>query len=244
MRQENLVITHRILKGAMKPRILTSIDFYEALLKHNPKMAVSTYYNIVKDMIEIGGLIKIGRNLYANMLAVPKLSVNEIAQHLHPGSVVSVHSALTHAGALNNPSRVVTACIPMSKFGWRGGMRSEVETPLGNLWFFRMPEEAVICPDLPRSDVLVQDVSYPMATPEKALLDWIYMGNSPRINAAHGLGGFPPLDIDINVMDKRRLKRIAESMGMVDLLKEWQEAKHDHDSNANVMANMSIEMGF
>jgi hypothetical protein len=48
---------------------------------------------------------------------------------------------------------------------------------------------------------------YPRATTEKALLDWIYLGDSPRTKLAP-----PPLDIDLERVHKRRLKRLAERM--------------------------------
>jgi len=51
------------------------------------------------------------------------------------------------------------------------------------------------------------DVLYPRASPEKALLDWIYLGASPRTKLAP-----PPLDVDFAGLDKRRLKRLTDRM--------------------------------
>ena len=66
------------------------------------------------------------------------------------------------------------------------------------------------------------DVLYPRATPEKALLDWIYLGDSPRTKLAP-----PPLDIDLERLDKRRLKRLADRMKLSKHLEEYLARKRE-----------------
>jgi hypothetical protein len=57
------------------------------------------------------------------------------------------------------------------------------------------------------------DVKYPRATPEKALLDWLYLGAS-RYSKIAG----PPLDLELERLDASRLRRLARAMG---LLRNW-----------------------
>lgn len=63
----------------------------------------------------------------------------------------------------------------------------------------------------------VQDLryAYPRATPERALLDWIYLGASPRSRLAP-----PPGDIRLKGMNSVRLGRLAKAMGIVP---QWRE---------------------
>lgn len=60
------------------------------------------------------------------------------------------------------------------------------------------------------------DARYPRATSEKALLDWVYLGASPRTKIA-----LPPIDIDMELLDRDRLERLAAKMGLDVRLKDY-----------------------
>lgn len=242
MRDKKLVSLVRSLKGPMKPRIMTAEDLYQIMQRAHPGIAISTYYNNVKTLMETGMLMQVKKNLYANMSAAPTISPNEVASYIQKGAVVSLHSALTHAGVINNPSNIVTSVLPTSPRGWRDGKRSENRNKMGDFWFFRMPERMVFLPDVDRSHVLVQSLYYDMATPEKALLDWIYMAS--HIQAKHGFSSMPPLDIDITEMNKKRLLGMAGLMDIKTEFDEWLDAKKEYDQDINVRSNMNIDLGF
>jgi hypothetical protein len=72
------------------------------------------------------------------------------------------------------------------------------------------------------------EVKHPRATPEKALLDWIYLGESPRTKTAG-----PPLDTDLDRIDKWRLRRLAKAMELIQPLNTYLERKRLHDENAS-----------
>jgi hypothetical protein len=67
------------------------------------------------------------------------------------------------------------------------------------------------------------DVKYPRATPEKALLDWLYLGAS-RYSKMAG----PPLDLELERLDASRLRRLARGMGLTEELAEWRARKRDY----------------
>lgn len=246
MRNEMMVSITRMLNGSFKPRILPSYEIYRRLLEINKKldkdMSRATYYRHMETLVKMGFLAKISKDIYVNLMAVPKVMSNEIAEHIAKGSVITLHSSLNHNGALNNPTRVVTAVIPTTPQGWRGGdkLSGRVE-PFGDFWFFRMPEHLVNLKDLDVSDYRVLDVSYQMATPEKALMDWLYMASSPRIKNNEG---YPPLDIDLGKLDKHRLARLAKAMHLEIAYLEWLHSKKEYDDSPNVASNMSLAMGF
>jgi hypothetical protein len=57
------------------------------------------------------------------------------------------------------------------------------------------------------------------ATPEKALIDWLYLGLSSRSKRT-----MPPrADIDIDLLDKRKLRRLASSAHLRSELEGWLE---------------------
>jgi hypothetical protein len=76
------------------------------------------------------------------------------------------------------------------------------------------------------------DFKYPRATPEKALLDWIYLGASARTKIAG-----PPFDIDAGRLKKARLQRLARAMGLQSKLKMYFESKGNYDEDPEVKAN-------
>jgi len=79
------------------------------------------------------------------------------------------------------------------------------------------------------------EVLYPRARTEKALLDWIYLGDSPRTKLA-----FPPLDIDLERVDKSRLKRLADRMKLSKQLDEYLARKRKYDRDPSVRANAPV----
>jgi hypothetical protein len=78
------------------------------------------------------------------------------------------------------------------------------------------------------------DVSYARATPEKALLDWIYLGASSRTKLSS-----PPLDIDLDKLNLPRLRRLAKAMGISSLFTDYLASKSAYDKDPDVLANTS-----
>jgi len=64
--------------------------------------------------------------------------------------------------------------------------------------------ERSACPAGSLDDRMDPNARYARATPEKALLDWIYLGASPRTKLSS-----PPLDTDLDRLNKARLRRLA-----------------------------------
>jgi hypothetical protein len=59
-------------------------------------------------------------------------------------------------------------------------------------------------------------LDYRRATPEAALLHWIYLSSSPRSRMST-----PPLDLDLGELDLRRLNRLATAMHLDSNLRSW-----------------------
>ena len=235
----------RALRGPMKPRIMTAVDLFMLMRTNDPNLSMSSFYERVKDLADIGDIKRVMKGLYVNNTAIPRVSMNEVAEHIHEQSVVTLHSALMHAGILNNPTQIVTCSIPVKPRGWRDGAKSKIKTDDGQLyWFFRMPERFVNCDGLATEDLYVQSVSYPLATAEKAFMDWMYLGASEQSGFRNEFSGLPPMDIEFGQMNVHRLRRIAAKMELTEELNDWLAFKKEYDSSLNVKLNHNASMGF
>jgi hypothetical protein len=65
---------------------------------------------------------------------------------------------------------------------------------------------------------LVTGIEYRRATAEAALLHWLYLSDSPRSRMS-----VPPLDLDLDSLDLKRLKRLATGMHLEANLKIWRD---------------------
>jgi len=132
-----------------------------------------------------GLIVRLGRHLYANGLARPRLE--EAAMVLGRPAYVSFESALAQAGVLSQMPLTLT-CASTT----RSGRHS---TPLGDIIFHRLRV------DLFFGYHLQNGVAW--ADAEKALLDWIYVSLKTQGNA-------PPLDeLDWEPLDGERLEEWA-----------------------------------
>lgn len=163
-----------------------------------------------------GKLLPIQRGLFLNQFRVPPGQLANAAAWLRTDAVVSLNTVLGDAGVLNNPSRTVTAVVPVdrSRVLPRLGRQS---TRIGTFHFFGIPRR--ILEAGAAADRLADAARYehPRATPEKALLDWLYLAASPRSHRT-----FPPLtDIDFELLDEKRLNRLAKAAAMEAVLRAW-----------------------
>jgi hypothetical protein len=74
-------------------------------------------------------------------------------------------------------------------------------------------------------DRLVAGLDYRRATPEAALLHWLYLSGSPRSRMSA-----PPLDLDLGELDLRKLKRLAKAMCLDAGLKAWRDRRIAQDA--------------
>jgi hypothetical protein len=80
------------------------------------------------------------------------------------------------------------------------------------------------------------NVRYARATPEKALLDWIYLGASPRTKISG-----PPLDLALDRLNLPRLKRLAKAMDLRAALDGYLSHKESFDRDPDVQANNAVD---
>lgn len=226
------LMTKSILLGVDAPRVLT-LPMLTAVLADRRKLpARNTVTRWVRAQTEGGVLRPVTRGLYINQLARPQPTAADAAAYVRNGAIVSLQTALGEAGITNNYPDIVTSVLPQYPGHWPSvravrGKRSEFR-------FHAMPARLLDEQAGELEDRMDLDARHPRATPEKALLDWIYLGASPRTKIAG-----PPLDIDLQLLDRPRLNRLAKAMDLNTQLKEYLTRKREHDRDPEVQANAS-----
>lgn len=221
-----------ILLGAEAPRVLT-IPMLAAVLSDRRKQpARNTLFRWVREQVASGVLRPMTRGLYINQLAAPRPTAAEAAGFIRTGAIVSLQTVLGEAGITNNFPDVVTCVVPHE----RGHVPSVGPVNAADIQFrfHSMPARLLDGRAGKLEDRMDPEVRYSRATPEKALLDWLYLGDS-RYSRIAG----PPLDVELERLDGPRLRRLAKSMDLVEQLKAWQARKKYYDLDPEVRDNAS-----
>jgi len=219
-----------ILLGVDAPRVLTVPMLAAALSDGRSLPARGTLFNWIRAQRADGVLRPVTRGLYLNQLAQPRPQAAEAAGYVRSGAIVSLQTVLGDAGVTNNYSDIVTCVLPI-----RDGVASSsrpVKAERIEFRFHAMPVHLLDERAGTLEDRLDLDVTYSRATPEKALLDWIYLGASPRTK----LSG-PPLDIELAKLNMPRLKRLAKTMNLGVHLTAYLSRKTAYDNDPDVQAN-------
>lgn len=182
----------------------------------NRTLPVSSLSHWLKSAQARGKLPRIQRGLYLNAFRSPPGRLADAAPWLRTDSVVSLNTVLGEAGVLNNISRAITAVVPIESDGPPPQLGRKT-TAGGIFHFFGLPRRIL---EAGAADDRLQPgpgIEHARATPEKALLDWLYLAASP-----HSHRTWPPRsDVDVSLLDPRRLRRLARAMGMTDILDTW-----------------------
>lgn len=187
-------------------------------------------------LAEAGLLVRVQRDLYANLAAVPVVHPNEIACRLRDGARVGLHTVLGELGISHNPSRVVTAIIPASSRSIGAPRRQS--TPFGDYRFLAMRDDAFLAGEAEdREDTSSR---YPRATPERAFCDWIYLSSQKGRGNLEG----PPLDVDVDGLDMERLTRLGVAMGVSEQLERWLERRAEAAKDDESEEKYSRSLGF
>ncbi|MGH8279991.1 MAG: hypothetical protein ACRETQ_10595 [Gammaproteobacteria bacterium] len=182
----------------------------------NRALPVSTLSHWLKSAEVRARLLRIQRGLYLNRFRSPPGNLADAAPWLHADAVVSLNTVLGDAGVLNNPSRAITAVVPIDTYAPPPQLGRKT-TAAGAFHFFGLPRrilESGAADDRLQTEARIE---HARATPEKALLDWLYLAASP-----HSHRTWPPrADLDLSPLDQRKLRRLARAMGMTKILNSW-----------------------
>ena len=202
------------LLGADAPRVLTVPMIASVLADRRSVPARNTIFKWIREQVGNGALRPVTRGLYINQLASPRPAAAEAAAFVRGGAIVSLQTVLGEAGVTNNYSDIITCVVP------QGPTQSPSVRPVRanriEYRFHALPSRLLDSRAGELEDRMDLDVRYPRATPEKALLDWLYLGASPRTKLS-----LPPPDIDLGLLSTNRLKRLAQASGLQIQVKEY-----------------------
>lgn len=194
-------------------RVLDRTSIVRLARDVRPGVSEATVERWIQEAVSANRLQRVVRGLYLNRLNSPPAQLCEAAVWLRPGAVISLQTVLGDAGIWNNFTDWVTAVVPLSS-RYTTPSLGRLETAAG-IFVFRGLPEAVLEAGR-EEDRLVSGAAYRRATPEAALLHWLYLSNSPRSRMSQ-----PPLDIDLSALDLRKLKRLSKSMRLSELCDAW-----------------------
>lgn len=200
------------LQGFGTPRVMTTRMISEMVEDIRPRTTPATVARFIKEAEEIGFLRRVRSGLFLNTQAFPGTVPAEAAPYIRSGAVVSLHTVLGDAGILNNPTPMVFCVVPLLK---EGPNPSVGEVRGHDTWFhFSAVPERVLYAGAEEDRIASQ--LYPLATSEAALCHWIYLANSPFSKLTE-----PPLDCDLESVDRDRLALLAREIGIEDHVEEW-----------------------
>jgi hypothetical protein len=171
----------------------------------------------IQEAVAVNRLQRVVRGLFLNRLIAPPAQLCEAAVWLRPGAVISLQTVLGDTGVWNNHTDWVTAVVPLSS-RYTTPSLGRVETGAGT-FVFRGIRERVLEYGAER-DRLVTGVYYRRATPEAALLHWLYLSESPRSRMSA-----PPSDLDLGALDSRKVNRLATAMHLDTSLTRWRDCR-------------------
>jgi hypothetical protein len=199
-------------------RVLDKSSIFRLAQYVRPGISEPTAERWIQEAVSANRLQRVVRGLYLNRLITPPARLCEAAVWLRPGAVISLQAVLGDAGVWNNFTDWVTAVVPLSRRYTTPSLGRQDTAAV--IFVFRGVPEAVLEAGR-EADRLESDVPYRRATPEAALLHWLYLANSPRSRTSP-----PPLDIDRTALRMQRLKRLAEAMKLSEVLEEWLREFH------------------
>lgn len=168
----------------------------------------------IASLIRRGYLMRLQRDLYANVSASIYPDSHEAAHLVRPTAVVSLQSVLGKTGTRNNPSAVVYAVVRSdSPDGTKPrDVRFDIQSKeTGRPWEYRF---VAMSPRLyfagEEEDRLDASFGYPRATPERAFCDMVVANADPRMKIRSNWA----FEADFSDLDMDRVRRLVEAMGI------------------------------
>lgn len=172
----------------------------------------------IRNAVTSGRLQFVQRGLYLNRFRTNPPQLADAVSSLYKNAVVSLTTVLGEAGVLNNPSSTITAVVPLDQNAPPPHLGRK-KTHAGTFHFFGIPRHVLEAGAAKDRLEPVDRHAHPRVTPEKALIDWLYLGQSPRSHRTPP----PRNDIDMTSLDLSRLRRLAKAAGLKDTLEKWIE---------------------
>lgn len=220
--------TTRLELALAEPRALRVLDkrsIVGVAKQVRPGISEPSVERWIQDAVGAKRLQRVVRGLYLNCLLTPPARLCEAAVWLRPGALISLQTVLGDAGVWNNYTDWVTAVVPLSP-RYTSPSLGRLNAAGGVFVFRGMPERVLEAGH--EHDRLVPGVAYRRATPEAALMHWLYLSRSPRSHISA-----PPSDLDLAALNRGKLERLSRAMRLNDVLEVWRTRVHSRQAAQN-----------
>ena len=227
----------RLLMSPGSPAVFTTAMLHATVTTGRMDAPSSaTFTRWVSTLVDYGKLQEVIRGVYLNRLGHREGSPAAAAHWVRSRSVVSLSWVLEQTHITNNFGDTITCVIPTDP-GWPNPNVADRVTKSGTFRFFAMPRSLV---DAGKpEDARDMRFDYPRTSPEKALLDWIFLGASARSRMTR-----PPFDLEVASLNMPRLRRLAKAMQITALLDAWMRLyeayQADHDVRENAATRLRL----
>ena len=193
---------------------------------------------------ESEGVLKRTGGVYLNSLALKKTNGFGLAHGLNPSAVVSMWSVLIEQGIMDGPPESVSSIVAPKDSQKRSQWRPAHVDGFLPFHFYEIDKDLFEQVGHHGPDSLDARYPFAVATPERALMDWFAV----RHRRGPGWVQFPPLRMRLELMDARRLDRLASAMGMDYHFAEWKRRRlnvlfREQPANAKPAPEASAEAG-
>jgi hypothetical protein len=196
------------------PRTLSFEELQKAVQNCKPTATPATVRRLAT-ALEGLALHKVKSGLWINMMTFPSASVGDVVGRIRNGAIVSLQTVLGDTGVANNFTEDFFCIIPRDPKSTTVPRTSKVTLLDGTEIHFKSISKTVLDRASP-ADSLNPQFRYARATPEAALIHWIYL-------AAHDKSTMrmPDTQAILDNLDEERLFRLADAFQVTDKTREW-----------------------
>lgn len=210
-----------LMKPARAPAVLptSTLEMMSTVGVPGPKPSRATITRWIHDLKTSGKIEEVTKGFYLNRQGYPRATAADAAWIVRRSAFVSLTWVLEQAGITNNFGDTITCTVPIHR-DLPNPQIVDRRTKAGTFRFFAMPIDLIKPPGARLEDFRDLAYNYERASPEKAFLDMLYLGRSPRSRMQP-----PPEDIGFERLGPAKLRRLAKAMKLEDALADWKASR-------------------
>ncbi len=206
-----------LMKPSRTPTVLptSTLEMIATVGVPGAKPSRATITRWVHDLKTAGKIEEVTKGFYLNRIGYPRATAADAAWIVRRSAFVSLTWVLEQAGITNNFGDTITCTVPIHR-SLPNPQIIDRRTKAGTFRFFAMPMDLIKPPGARLEDFRDLAYEYERASPEKAFLDMLYLGRSPRSRMQP-----PPEDIEFERLVPGKLRRLARTMNLEQALADW-----------------------
>lgn len=198
------------------PRVFSPASLCQWLASQGLSIPSRSLSLALSEWSENGSVVRVNNRAYLNGRSRYRVAYDEAVPWLRPGAIVSLHRSLANVGALNTRGLEITAVVSSEDTTKVGS----ITTGVGTFKFASLPPSMIIAPGHALFHDAVEKNKPWCATPEKALLDWLYLASTPRGASVWPVA--PSHEWNLSALNFDRLENLANGLNMPSQLFEFQ----------------------